>query len=138
MPTDVARSLLAYRLYRVVLQHDVAVCLDLVAPDLVVVADRLAGLGIDVAAADAIAGFAVEGVEAHLLAVAGGRRQRHRAGDERQLQVACPVGARRHLGASSGSATPVNARGWRWFRGVGSGRAVAAGKASIEIGRAHV
>src|SRR3546814_15941360 len=63
------------------------------------------------------AGFAVEGVEAHLLAVAGGRRQRHRAGDERQLQVACPVGARRHLGASSGSATPVNARGWRWFRG---------------------
>src|SRR3546814_3018469 len=113
LDVDGARALQADRLQLVVLQHDVAVFLDLVAPDLVVVADRLAGLGIDVAAADAIAGFAVEGVEAHLLAVAGGRRQRHRAGDERQLQVACPVGARRPLGASSGSATPANARGWR-------------------------
>src|SRR3546814_14885397 len=73
--SDVCSSdLQADRLQLVVLQHDVAVFLDLVAPDLVVVADRLAGLGIDVAAADAIAGFAVEGVDAHLLARSEARR----------------------------------------------------------------
>src|SRR3546814_16400525 len=81
LDVDGARALQADSLQLVVLQHDVAVFLDLVAPDLVVVADRLAGLGTDVAAAEAFAVFAVEGVESPLLEFAGSRRSRHRDGD---------------------------------------------------------
>ena len=96
LDVDRARALEPDRLELLVLDDDVAVLLDLVAADLVLVLYRLAGLGVDIAAADAVAGLGVEGVEAHLLALARRRGQRHRAGDERELEVALPIGARRH------------------------------------------
>ena len=68
-----------------VLQHDVLAGLALIAFYLVFVVDRLAGLGIDIAGVNTVAGGAVERMEAHLIRLRGGRQQRYRAGDQRQL-----------------------------------------------------
>ena len=51
-----------------VFQRDVLVGAGLVALDLLVLLDGLAGLGIDIAALDPVAGGPVQGVEANLLA----------------------------------------------------------------------
>src|SRR5438045_2748586 len=50
-----------------VLEHYVLAILALIAFDLVFVIDRLAGLGVDIAGMDAVAGRAVERVEAQFL-----------------------------------------------------------------------
>src|SRR5207302_5780808 len=64
--------------------------------DLVLVIDRLAGLGVDIAGMDAVARSAVEGMEAHFLGLGSGRQHRHRTGHERQLQISSPGWSRRH------------------------------------------
>jgi hypothetical protein len=82
-----------------VFEHDVIAILTLVAFDLVLIVDRLAGFGIDVAALDAIARDPVESMEADLVRFRRGRQHRHRTGDERQLQIAFPKRSRRHRSA---------------------------------------
>ena len=80
----------------VVLQHHISVVAALVAFDLVVLVDRLAGQGVDIAALHPVARRPVEGVEADLLARARGRHHRDRARHERELEIAFPERARRH------------------------------------------
>jgi hypothetical protein len=72
---------------------DIVTLRDLVALDDVLAVDFLAGLGIHLDIADAVAGVLVELVEADLLALAGGGVEGDRARDERQTQVALPVRA---------------------------------------------
>src|SRR3954451_22258158 len=61
------------RLELLVFEHNVLAVLALVAFDLVFIVDRLAGLGIDIAGANAVAGGAIERMEAHLLRLGCGR-----------------------------------------------------------------
>src|SRR5690606_5310560 len=84
------------RLELLVLDDDVAALFDLVAPDLVLLRHRLSRIRIDIAAANAVAGLRIDRVKAHLLALCRRRRQGYRTGDQRKLQIAFPVGARRH------------------------------------------
>ena len=75
---------------------DVGVGVDLVALHDVVGADFLAGVGIDLGIFDAVAGFAVDLVEADLFGIRRRRIQRDRAGHERKAQKTFPVGAGGH------------------------------------------
>ena len=75
---------------------DVFALVDLEAFDDVGGFDFVAGFGIDLAIPNAVAGFLIELMEADLLAFAGRRIKRDRAGDERQLQIAFPVRTRGH------------------------------------------
>ena len=61
-----------------VFQDDVFVLTALIAFDLVLVLDLLAGDGIDIVADDAVLGLAVEGMKADLLAFGGRRHHLHR------------------------------------------------------------
>src|SRR3546814_772988 len=111
---DGARALEADRLELLVLDDHVAAFLGIVAAHLVFFPHRLVGLGVDVAAAHAVAGRAVDGVEPDLAARRRGRREGDRAGDEGEFQIALPVGTRRH-----GNAPRYNRRNaWagQWFR----------------------
>jgi hypothetical protein len=70
----------------------------LIALHLVALVDFLAGLGIDIACADALAGLAVQRVETDLLFLAHGWHHGDRAGHERELEVTLPESARcRHV-----------------------------------------
>src|SRR3546814_4786335 len=62
------------------------------------------GHAVDITAHDAIAGGAIDGVEADLRRFRRGRHHRHRTGDEGELQIALPEGALRHAGSTSGRA----------------------------------
>jgi hypothetical protein len=64
---------------------------DLVALDDVIRIDLTAGLGIDLAVLDAVAGLSVELMEGDLLALGGRGEQRDRAGDEGELQIAFSI-----------------------------------------------
>src|SRR3546814_198341 len=64
----------------------------------------LVGHAVDITAHDAIAGGAIDGVEADLRRFRRGRHHRHRTGDEGELQIALPEGALRHAGSTSGRA----------------------------------
>ena len=52
----------------------------------------IAALGVDLLIFDPVAGVLVDLAEANLLALAGRGKKRDRAGDERQLQIAFPIG----------------------------------------------
>jgi hypothetical protein len=78
------------------LELDVVAFGDLVALDDVACIYLLAGLRIDLAILDAMAGALVDLMEADLLALGGGREERDRTRDERELEVTLPVRARRH------------------------------------------
>ena len=84
------------------LDLDVLALGQLVAPALVVLVDDPPGLFVDHLLAQAVAGLAVDLVEAGLLGLAGGRIERDRAGHERELEVAFPVCARCHCQNSEG------------------------------------
>ena len=82
--------------------------LHLIAARLLIFADDVAGLGINHLLLQPVAGVAINHVKLRLLHAGRRRIQHHRAGDERQLQAAFPVGAGRchaylrtdrHLGA---------------------------------------
>ncbi len=66
----------------VVFDQDIIALATLIAFNLVVLLHRLAGDGIDILADDAVAGFAIEGVETDLLIFGYGRHHRDRAGHE--------------------------------------------------------
>ena len=90
----------------VVLEHDVLALGDLVALGLVLGLDRLAGLLVDELAAHAIAGVAIEGAKRDALGCRRGRVERHRARDERELEIAFPVGPWRHVGLRYAATNP--------------------------------
>jgi hypothetical protein len=69
---------------------------DLIALDLVAVAQRLAGLGVDIDAFDGVAGLAVEHPERDLFGMGDDVGQFNGAGDQRKLQIALPGWTRRH------------------------------------------
>ena len=80
-----------------VLRHlDVGVGIDLVALHDVIGSDFLAGVGIDLGVFDAVAGLAVDLIEADLFAIRRRRIKGDRAGHERKAQEAFPVGAGGH------------------------------------------
>ena len=83
LDVDGAGAFQRHRVDLVVLQHDVVVLAARIALDLVLLVDGLAGDGIDIAALHPVAGLAVEGVEAQLFGLRGGRRHRHGAGHQR-------------------------------------------------------
>jgi hypothetical protein len=66
---SIVRAFQRNRVELLVLEHDVVALVALIALDLVCVLDRLAGLGVDILALDAVAGRAVEGVETYLLRI---------------------------------------------------------------------
>ena len=63
---------------------------------LLLLVDDAPGVLVDHLLAQAVAGLAVDLVEVRLLGLAGRREERDRAGDERELEIAFPVRARRH------------------------------------------
>jgi hypothetical protein len=69
---------------------------DLVALDDVGRLHLVAALGVDLLVFDPVTGVLVELVKADLFALAGRREKSDRTGDERQLQIAFPIGARGH------------------------------------------
>ena len=69
-----------------VLDRDVLALVDLVALDDVLALDLLAGQFVDHALAEAIAGLAIELVQADAAALGRCRRHRHRAGDKGKLR----------------------------------------------------
>src|SRR3546814_16232539 len=71
---------------------------------LFVIVHHLVGHAVDITAHDAIAGGAIDGVEADLRRFRRGRHHRHRTGDEGELQIALPEDALRHAGSTSGRA----------------------------------
>ena len=77
-------------------QHHIIVFAALVAAHLIGLVDRLAGDAVDITRDDAVAGFAVQRMEADRLRLRRRRHHRHRAGDERELEIAFPECARRH------------------------------------------
>ena len=79
------------RLDLVVLDLDELALGDLVALDLVVGLDRIAGLLVHELAPHAIAGLAIEGAEGNALGRGGRGIKRHRTRDEGKLQIAFPV-----------------------------------------------
>jgi hypothetical protein len=87
------RALHLDRLHLLRLDLNVLAFGDLVTAALVVLVDGLAGLLVDHLLAQAVAGAAVDLVEVRLLGLTGGRKKRDRTGDERQLEIALPVGA---------------------------------------------
>ena len=74
----------------------------LIAPALVVLVDDPPGLFVDHLLAQAVAGLLVDLVEPGLVRLAGGRIERHRTGDEGELEIAFPVRARCHGSNSEG------------------------------------
>jgi hypothetical protein len=82
---------------KLVLRHlDIGVGVDLVALHDIVGRDFLAGVGVDLGIFDAMAGLAVDLIEADLLGIRGCRIQSDRAGHERKAQKAFPVSAGGH------------------------------------------
>ena len=79
-----------------VLDLDVDALVDLVAADLVGRVDHLARLVVDQLLAQAVAGLLVDLPERHPLGARGRREHRHRARDQRELEVAFPIGTGRH------------------------------------------
>jgi hypothetical protein len=75
---------------------DVFALANLVALDDVLALDLVAGVGIDLAVLDAVAGGLVELMEADLLPLGRRREKRDRAGNERELEVALPISTRCH------------------------------------------
>jgi hypothetical protein len=63
LDVDRARALEPHGLELLVLEDHEAVVLDLVALGLIVLGDRFAGLGVDILALDAVAGFPVDRME---------------------------------------------------------------------------
>src|SRR5690242_19862626 len=72
------------------------ILIDLIALDDVGALDFFLGLSIHLFVADAIAGLLVELIERNALTAGGGRIKRHRTRNERQFQIALPIGARCH------------------------------------------
>ena len=85
----------------VLVEQHVLVLRDLEALHQVRALDRLAGAGIDGLHADAVVGVGIDQVEVHVGGTLGGRVERHRAGHQRQPQMAFPTSA-----ASPGAAMP--------------------------------
>ena len=85
----------------VFLEQHVTPVVDLVALDLVLVLDHVAGLGIDRLIADPVAGLAIDDVQAYPARRARRGVHRDRTRDERQLQVAFPGGTGCHDGHST-------------------------------------
>ncbi len=93
---DCAGAFQPHRLELFVLDDDVASLIGLIALYFVLVGHWLAGFRVDVSAANPVPRIAVDRMEVHLLTLGGGRRQGHGTGDEGELEVTFPVGARRH------------------------------------------
>jgi hypothetical protein len=70
---------------------DVFVLGDLVALAAVLAVDRLARLVVDQLLAQPVAGLGIDLAESDALAGRGGGRQRDGTGDERELEVALPI-----------------------------------------------
>jgi hypothetical protein len=85
-----------HRLQLVVLEHDVLALGDLVALGLLLGLHRLAGLLVDELAAHTVASVAVERAKRDPLGGGRGREERDRTRDERELEIAFPVGTWGH------------------------------------------
>jgi len=78
--------------------------------------DLVAGISINLAILDPIAGLLVKLVKADLLSLTGRREQSDRARDEGQLEIAFPIGARGHDLLRTLNAAAVNQCGDAAFR----------------------
>ena len=120
-----------FQLFR--LELEVLALADLVALDDVGRLDLVAGVGIDLAILDAMAGVLVELVEADLFALAGRGKERDRARDQGQLQIAFPIRTRGHgqlLDINTGDLTDITQT---TFRIQGSGRFTAESTVALSI-----
>jgi hypothetical protein len=88
---DGARALDGHRLELLGLELDILALAHFVTLDDIGCVDFLFGLRVHLAVFDAVAGRLVDLMEADLLPLAAGRKQRHRTRDEREFQVAFPV-----------------------------------------------
>jgi len=77
-------------------EHDELARADLVALDLILSLDRLAGFAVDILPLHAIAGRPVDGVEGDPVVGGCGGIESHRAGELGDLQIAFPVCSRCH------------------------------------------
>ena len=102
------RSYESFRSRRVqlfVLDPDINALFDLVASPLVVGIDRIAGLFVDQLLTEAVAGFLIDLPEGDALGRGCRCVQGDRTRDERKLEVALPIGARRGHGNSYSTRT---------------------------------
>ena len=90
LDVDDARRLELHRVELLLVEQDVLVLRHLEAPHQVRALDGSAGLGIDRLHADAMVGLGIDQVEVHVGAALGRGEQRHRAGHEREPQMALP------------------------------------------------
>src|SRR5262249_43817002 len=92
------------------LQLDIFALADFVAFDDVGSLDLVAGVGIDLAIPDPVAGVLIELMKADFLSPRRSREQRYGTGNQRELQIAFPIRTRGHR------FTPISVRGFNRAR----------------------